>query len=93
MLNGEIVSNIDVSSLLTKYKFIGSDKFRNLYSAVSNLVERFKNKVVFDITNTDTVFRLNPDHGIHVVTMTPKKVPNSDDVNNMLKDFLKQMPQ
>jgi len=86
MITGEIASNIDVSSLLTKYKFTGSDKFRDLYSAVNDLAERFNNKIVFDITNTDTAFRLNPNHGIHVITMSLKKVPNSDDVNNMLKE-------
>ena len=73
MLTSEIASNIAVSSLLTKYNFTGSDKFRKLYSVVSDLVETYKNKIVFDITNTDTTFRLNPNHGIHVVTMAPKK--------------------
>jgi len=87
MLTGEIASNIHVSSLLTQYKFTDSDKFRKLYSAVSELADRYKNKIIFDIANTDTIFRKDPDHGIHVLTMTPKKVPNSDDVNNMLKDF------
>ena len=87
MLTGEIASNIHVSSLLTQYKFTDSDKFRKLYSAVNELAGRYKNKIIFDIANTETIFRKEPDHGIHVLTMTPKKVPNSDDVNNMLKDF------
>ena len=46
MLTGEFASNIHVSSLLTKYEFTANDKFRNLYSAVSDLTARFKHKIV-----------------------------------------------
>ena len=45
-----------------------------------------KNVITCDIDNTDTRFRKDPDHGMHVFTTTPK-VPNSDDVDNMLNDF------
>ena len=48
------------------------------------LTARLKHKIVFDISNTDTTFRTNPNHGIHVITITPKRAPNSDNVNNML---------
>ena len=91
MLTGEIASNIHVSDLLTKYNFTNSDKFRKLYLAVGELAGRYKNKIIFDIANTDRIFRKNPDHGIHVLTMTPRNIPNSDDVNNMVKDFLIQL--
>ena len=59
-------------------------KFRNLNSAVSDLATRL-NKIVFEITNTDTIFRINPNHGIHVMIMTPKKYISD---NSMLKESL-----
>ena len=84
MLTSEIASNLDVSSLWTQHKFTDCDKIWNLYSAISDLTARCKHKIVFDSSNTDTTFRTNPNHGIHVITITPKRAPNSDNVNNML---------
>ena len=39
MLTGEIASIINVASLRTQYNFTDSPKFRNLYSAVSDLAK------------------------------------------------------
>ena len=54
MLTGEIASNLHVSSLLTQYKFTDSDKSRKLYSAVSELADRYKNKIITYIISYKT---------------------------------------
>ncbi len=50
-LNDTTVSNIQVSGLLSKYKFTESDKFTKLYNAPTQFIKHWKSKMIFEIND------------------------------------------